>query len=88
MPYLGLKGNGLLAGIALSSGMGFVLFGKYYLLTSILQVYSSDKKSVALSSLLTSTIDIHATTTESLVVFSRLPLSRALSVSAAAWKEL
>ncbi|GAM41884.1 monosaccharide transporter [Talaromyces pinophilus] len=27
MPYLGLKGNGLLAGIALSSGMGFVLFG-------------------------------------------------------------
>lgn len=30
MPYLGLKGNGLLAGIALSSGMGFVLFGKYH----------------------------------------------------------
>ncbi|KUL82167.1 hypothetical protein ZTR_09557 [Talaromyces verruculosus] len=27
MPYLGLKGNGLLAGIAFSSGMGFVLFG-------------------------------------------------------------
>ncbi|QKX55457.1 uncharacterized protein TRUGW13939_02550 [Talaromyces rugulosus] len=27
MPYLGLKGNGLLTGITLSSGMGFVLFG-------------------------------------------------------------
>lgn len=27
MAYLGLTGNGLLAGIALSSGMGFVLFG-------------------------------------------------------------
>jgi hypothetical protein len=33
MPYLGLKGNGLLAGIALSSGMGFVLFGTFYLTT-------------------------------------------------------
>jgi hypothetical protein len=28
MPYLGLKGNGLLTGITLSSGMGFVLFGE------------------------------------------------------------
>ncbi|KAL1963995.1 hypothetical protein VTN77DRAFT_7541 [Rasamsonia byssochlamydoides] len=27
MVYLGLKGNGLLTGIALSSGMGFILFG-------------------------------------------------------------
>jgi len=29
MPYLGLKGNGLLAGISASAGMGFVLFGRH-----------------------------------------------------------
>lgn len=29
MVYLGLKGNGLLSGIALSSGMGFILFGEF-----------------------------------------------------------
>lgn len=28
MPYLGLKGRGLLTGITCSSGMGFVIFGK------------------------------------------------------------
>lgn len=31
MPYLRLKGNGLLVGITLSSGMGCILFGKYCL---------------------------------------------------------
>jgi hypothetical protein len=43
MPYLGLKGNGLLAGIALSSGMGFVLFGGYRLLILILHFCSLDR---------------------------------------------
>lgn len=43
MPYLGLKGNGLLAGIALSSGMGFVLFGKDYLLFLILEFCSTNR---------------------------------------------
>ena len=28
MPFLGLKGNGLLAGVTCASGMGFILFGK------------------------------------------------------------
>lgn len=27
MPYLGLKGKGLLAGVTVSSGMAFILFG-------------------------------------------------------------
>jgi len=29
MPYVGLKGNGLLAGITCTAGMGFILFGAY-----------------------------------------------------------
>lgn len=29
MPYLGLKGNGLLVGITATSGMGFILFGAH-----------------------------------------------------------
>ena len=28
MPYLGLKGKGLLAGVTVSSGMAFILFGR------------------------------------------------------------
>lgn len=28
MPYLGLKGDGLLAGVTCAAGMGFILFGK------------------------------------------------------------
>lgn len=44
MPYLRLKGNGLLAGITLSSGMGFVLFGKYCLLIFVPQFHSSDRE--------------------------------------------
>jgi hypothetical protein len=28
MPYLGLKGNGLLTGITVTTGMGFILFGE------------------------------------------------------------
>jgi MFS family permease len=48
MPYLGLKGNGLLAGIALSSGMGFVLFGKYHDLI----LYSNSRSSYSLLSLI------------------------------------
>ena len=31
MPYLGLTGNGLLAGVTCSAGMGFILFGIHYL---------------------------------------------------------
>ena len=27
MPYLGLEGNGLLAGVSATAGMGFILFG-------------------------------------------------------------
>lgn len=29
MPYLGLHGMGLVIAITVSSGMGFILFGKY-----------------------------------------------------------
>ena len=29
MPYLGLKGKGLLAGVTVSSGMAFILFGMF-----------------------------------------------------------
>lgn len=28
MPFLGLKGNKLLAAVTISAGMGFILFGK------------------------------------------------------------